>query len=126
MTVIPFPSCRFTPADLAAFYEVALPKCSRGSWAGVARQTGRHHDRLLVSLPGVSYPVFVFERDRAGCYRLWFKDGDGARCIGTGDHCRCMPRHLANGICPSSFQDRIGVMIGSSFIMSFLTIITEF
>ena len=39
MTVIPFPSCRFTPADLAAFYEVALPKCSRGSWAGVARQT---------------------------------------------------------------------------------------
>jgi hypothetical protein len=84
MTVIPFPSCRFTPADLTAFYEVALPKCSRGSWAGVARQTGRHHDRLLVSLPGVSYPVFIFERDRAGCYRLWFKHGDGARCIGTG------------------------------------------
>jgi hypothetical protein len=84
MTVIPFPSCRFTPADLAAFYEVALPKCSRGAWAGVARQTERHHDRLLISLPGVSDPVFVFERDVAGCYRLWFKDGDGGRCIGTG------------------------------------------
>ena len=84
MTVIPFPSCRFTPADLAAFYEVALPKCSRGSWAGVARQTGRHHDRLLISLPGVNEPVFVFERDIAGHYRLWFKDGDGGRCIGTG------------------------------------------
>ena len=84
MTVIPFPSCRFTPADLAAFYEVALPKCSRGAWAGVARQTERHHDRLMISLPGVSDPVFVFERDRAGFYRLWFKDGDGGRCIGTG------------------------------------------
>jgi hypothetical protein len=84
MTVIPFPSCRFTPADLAAFYEVALPKCSRGSWAGVARQTGRYNDRLLVSLPGVSEPVFVFERDRAGYYRLWFKDSGGGRCIGTG------------------------------------------
>ena len=34
MTVIPFPSCRFTPADLAAFYEVALPKCSRGVMGG--------------------------------------------------------------------------------------------
>ena len=84
MTVIPFPSCRFTPADLAVFYEVALPKCSRGVWAGVARQTGRHHDRLLISLPRVNEPVFVFERDIAGCYRLWFKDGSGGRCIGTG------------------------------------------
>jgi hypothetical protein len=84
MTVIPFPSCRFTPADLAAFYEVALPKCSRGSWAGFARQTGRHHDRLLISLPGVNEPVFVFERDVAGHYRLWFRDGGGARCIGKG------------------------------------------
>ena len=84
MTVIPFPSCRFTPADLAAFYEVALPKCSRGSWAGVARQTARYHDRLLISLPGVNEPVFVFERDVAGYYRLWFKDGGGERCIGTG------------------------------------------
>jgi hypothetical protein len=84
MTVIPFPSCRFTPADLTAFYEVALPKCSRGSWAGVARQTGRHHDRLLISLPGVKEPVFVFERDVAGHYRLWFRDGGGARCIGKG------------------------------------------
>ena len=66
MTVIPFPSCRFTPADLAAFYEVALPKCSRGAWAGVARQTGRHHDRLLISLPGVSRARL---RLRAGCRR---------------------------------------------------------
>jgi hypothetical protein len=84
MTVIPFPSCRFTPADLSAFYEVALPKCSRGAWAGVARQTERYHDRLLISLPGVSDPIFVFERDRAGYYRLWFKDSGGGRCIGAG------------------------------------------
>jgi hypothetical protein len=84
MTVIPFPVCRFTPADLAAFYEVALPKCTRGAWAGVARQTERHHDRLLISLPGLSDPVFVFERDRVGCYRLWFRHGGGARCIGSG------------------------------------------
>jgi hypothetical protein len=84
MTVIPFPSCRFTPADMAAFHEVALPKCSRGSWAGFARQTGRHNDRLLISLPGASEPVFVFERDQAGYYRLWFKDSDGGRCIGMG------------------------------------------
>jgi hypothetical protein len=84
MTVIPFPSCRFTPADLTAFYEVALPKCSRGSWAGFARQTERHHDRLLISLPGVNEPVFVFERDVGGHYRLWFRDADGARCIGKG------------------------------------------
>ena len=83
MTVIPFPSCRFTPADLTAFYEVALPKCSRGSWAGVARQTGRHHDRLLISLPGVRTRL----RLRAGCrwsLSPWFRDGDGARCIGKG------------------------------------------
>ncbi|MGF7210359.1 hypothetical protein GGE65_004966 [Skermanella aerolata] len=84
MTVIPFPSCRFTPADLSAFYEVALPKCSRGAWAGVARQTERHHDRLLISLPGVGEPVFIFERDVAGHYCLWFRDGNGKRCIGKG------------------------------------------
>ncbi|QQP88908.1 hypothetical protein IGS68_23315 [Skermanella sp. TT6] len=82
MTVIPFPACRFTPADLVAFYRIALPKCSRGAWAAVARQTGRHHDRLLISLPGIEDPVFIFERDAGGRYRLWFREG-GTRCIGS-------------------------------------------
>jgi hypothetical protein len=82
MTVIPFPACRFTPADLTEFYKIALPKCARGVWAGVTRQTARYQDMLMVSLPGQSEPIFLFERDRAGRYRLWFRDG--GRCIGSG------------------------------------------
>src|SRR5690349_18302725 len=84
MTVIPFPACRFTPADLTEFYQIALPRCDRGSWAGVARQTARHQDMLMISLPGQREPTFLFERDRTGRYRLWFKDGGGCRCIGSG------------------------------------------
>ncbi|EWY37351.1 hypothetical protein N825_11760 [Skermanella stibiiresistens SB22] len=97
MTVIQFPSCRFTPADLVAFYRIALPKCARGAWASVARQTGRHHDRLLISLPGLKDAVFIFERDQGGRYRLWFKE-NGTRCIGsaaTAEECLAVWRTAA-------------------------------
>jgi len=99
MTVIPFPACRFTPADLTEFYRIALPKCARGAWAGISRQTHRTQDRLMILLPGMSEPVFVFERDRIGHYRLWFKDAGGTRCIGSGaTAAECLTIWVANPV----------------------------
>ncbi|WP_035694004.1 hypothetical protein [Azospirillum halopraeferens] len=84
MTVVAFSAARFTPADLAAFDEVAGPKLRQGHWAGVMRESGRDFDRLLVMLPGVDRPVFRFERDRAGSYHLHFHDRSGWYGIGSG------------------------------------------
>jgi hypothetical protein len=85
MTVVPFAPFRFSPADLAEFYEIAVPKCTQGLWAGVMRQTGGDYDRLMVSLKGVARPVFSFERGQDGRYRLFYHDRLERRLIGLGD-----------------------------------------
>ncbi|MBP2295217.1 hypothetical protein [Azospirillum rugosum] len=84
MTVVAFSCARFTPADLVEFEAVAEPKLRLGHWAGVIRETGREHDRLLVLLPGVDRPVFRFERDGRGRYSLSFNDRSGWYGIGSG------------------------------------------
>jgi hypothetical protein len=84
MTVVAFSRARFTPADLAEFDQVAEPKLRLGHWAGITRESGRGHDRLLVLLPGVDRPVFRFERDARGHYSLSFNDRSGWYGIGAG------------------------------------------
>lgn len=83
--VIQFCRARFTPEDLDAFSAVAEAKLQRGHWAGVLRESGRDHDRLLVLLPEVDRPVFRFERDAKGRYSLSFHDRSGWYGIGAGD-----------------------------------------
>lgn len=83
--VIQFSRARFTPDDLDAFAAVAEPKIRDGHWAGVLRESGRTHDRLLVLLPEVDRPVFRFERDAKGRYSLSFHDRSGWYGIGAGD-----------------------------------------
>ncbi|CBS87802.1 hypothetical protein [Azospirillum lipoferum] len=83
--VIQFCRARFTPEDLEDFSAVAEPKLSHGHWAGVLRESGRDHDRLLVLLPEVDRPVFRFERDAKGRYSLSFNDRSGWYGIGAGD-----------------------------------------
>lgn len=84
MSVIAFPPCRFTPADIGLFHEVAEPKMARGQWAAVERESGRDGDHLLVHLPGGNGPVFRFSRDFQGRYQLSFRDRSGWHAIGTG------------------------------------------
>lgn len=84
MTVVPFSVARFTPFDLAEWNTVAVPKLERGLWESVTRQTGADFDQLIVSFPNLDRPVFRFERDRRGTYRLFFNDRRGWYCIGTG------------------------------------------
>ncbi|WP_158047245.1 hypothetical protein [Skermanella pratensis] len=84
MTVVAFSLARFTPADLAEFYEIARPRMERGLWAGVSRQTSPDGDLLLVTFPHLDRPVFRFERDRRGTYTLWFHDRQGWHSIGSG------------------------------------------
>lgn len=83
--VVQFCRARFTPEDLDAFAAVAGPKLGNGHWVGVLRESGRHHDRLLVLLPEVDHPVFRFERDAKGRYSLSFHDRSGWYGIGGGD-----------------------------------------
>ncbi|MCG5239300.1 hypothetical protein [Azospirillum doebereinerae] len=83
-TVLAFSSARFTPDDLATFETIAEPKLRDGHWAGVVRESGREHDRLLVLLPEVDRPVFRFERDGRGRYTLSFHDRSGWYGIGAG------------------------------------------
>lgn len=85
MKIIPFTISRFTPDDLAEFGSVADLKLQRGQWAAVLRQSGPGFDRLTITLPGVDRPVFSFERDRRGAYRLRFNDRAGWYDIGSGD-----------------------------------------
>ena len=82
--VLAFSCARFTPDDLAAFETIAEPKLRDGHWAGVLRESGREHDRLLVLLPEVDRPVFRFERDGRGRYTLSFNDRSGWYGIGAG------------------------------------------
>ncbi len=82
--IIAFSCARFTPDDLAAFESIAEPKLRDGHWAGVVRESGRDHDRLLVLLPEVDRPVFRFERDGRGRYSLSFHDRSGWYGIGAG------------------------------------------
>lgn len=84
-TILAFSSARFTPADLATFESIAEPKLRGGHWAGILRESGRGHDRLLVLLPEVDQPVFRFERDASGRYSLSFHDRSGWYGIGAGD-----------------------------------------
>nr|WP_042669534.1 hypothetical protein [Methylobacterium sp. B34] len=83
--IVPFCRARLTPDDLDAFAAVAEPKIREGHWAGVLRESGRTHDRLLFLLPEVDRPVFRFERDAGGRYSLSFHDRSGWYGIGTGD-----------------------------------------
>ncbi|ACI99632.1 hypothetical protein [Rhodospirillum centenum] len=85
MTVVPFSLARFTPADLAEWNSVALPKLDRGLWESVTRSSGPDFDRLVVHFPNLDRPVFRFERDRRGGYRLLFNDRRGWYEIGSGD-----------------------------------------
>ncbi|HYD32194.1 MAG TPA: hypothetical protein VEB64_15235 [Azospirillaceae bacterium] len=84
MTVIAFSVARFTPADLAEFNAIAEIKLNQGQWAQVTRESGRDFDRLIICLPGLDRPVFRFERDRHGRYRLHFNDRAGWYVIGSG------------------------------------------
>ncbi len=83
--IVPFSVARFCPADLAEWNSVALPKLDRGLWESVTRQTGPDFDRLIVHFPNLERPVFRFERDRRGTYRLLFNDRRGWYEIGSGD-----------------------------------------
>lgn len=83
--ILPFSVARFCPADLAEWNSVARPKLERGLWESVTRQSGRDFDRLIVHFPNLQRPVFRFERDRRGTYRLLFNDRRGWYEIGSGD-----------------------------------------
>lgn len=83
--IVPFSVARFCPADLAEWNGVAGPKLQRGLWESVERETGADYDRLVVHFPNLDRPVFRFERDRRGRYRLLFNDRRGWYEIGTGD-----------------------------------------
>lgn len=83
--IVPFSVARFRPADLAEWNSVALPKLDRGLWESVIRQSGPDFDRLVVHFPNLDRPVFRFERDRRGTYRLLFNDRRGWYEIGCGE-----------------------------------------
>ncbi|HYC05204.1 MAG TPA: hypothetical protein VED40_18065 [Azospirillaceae bacterium] len=85
MTVVAFSVARFTPFDLTEWNAIAMPKLERGLWESVSRQSGPDFDRLTVHFPNLERPVFRFERDRRGNYRLFFNDRRGWYCIGTGE-----------------------------------------
>lgn len=85
MSVIFFSVTRFTPADVAAFNEVALPRLADGRWAAISRSSGGWGDRMAVTLPGQPLPSFTLERDRRGAYALCFHDRGGTVLLATGD-----------------------------------------
>jgi hypothetical protein len=83
MTVVAF-TTRFTPDDLSAFDAIAWRHITTGVWSHVSRQTHADSDQVLVYLPLLDRPVFRFERDRSGIYRLWFHGGSGPQIVATG------------------------------------------
>jgi len=85
MTVLAFSRARFTPADIAEWTSVAQPKLDRGLWESVVRSTGPDFDRMVVHFPNLDRPVFRFERDARGRYKLLFNDRRGWYEIGSGD-----------------------------------------
>ena len=84
MSVVPFSAARFTPADLAEFNRISLPRCAHGLWSAVSRQTTRDSDRLGVYIAGGQRPLFTVERDRSGSYSLFYHDGAESHRIGFG------------------------------------------
>jgi hypothetical protein len=85
MTVIPFPSVRFTDDDLETFERIASPMLKRGLWATIRRETGLGHDRMMVEIVDIPKPLFTFERTRGGRYRLLLHERDGGTYeIGRG------------------------------------------
>jgi len=85
MTVIPFPTVRFAPEDVALFDRIAAPMVRRGLWDRVQRDAPAGADRLVVWIPGVERPLFAFERVRGGRYRLTLHEKEGATYeIGRG------------------------------------------
>lgn len=82
--VIPFPVTRFTPGDVACWSRLAEDKVRRGLWQPHRRVSSRDNDSFLVSFPDAERPVFKFERDRSGTYRLSFNDRRGWHPIGVG------------------------------------------
>ena len=85
MSVVPFSRARFTPADVAAFTEIALPRLADGRWTSISRCSGAWGDRLAVMLPGRSAPAFTLERGHSGAYALYFHDRSQDVLIGRGD-----------------------------------------
>jgi hypothetical protein len=85
MSVVPFSSARFTPADLAEFNRVSLPRCARGLWSAISRQTMRDRDRLAVYTAGAKNPLFTVERDGSGSYSLFYHNGGEPHRIGFGE-----------------------------------------
>lgn len=85
MTILAFSVARFSPADLEEWNSIALPKLERGLWQSVTRRSDRERDELLVHFPSLDRPVFRFERDKRGTYRLLFNDRKGWYEIGRGD-----------------------------------------
>ena len=86
MSVVPFSRARFSPADVAAFHGIALPRLADGRWAAIARSSGDWGDRLAVILPGQSVPTFTLERDRRGACALYFHDRKETVLIGNADN----------------------------------------
>lgn len=82
--VINFPRHRFTPDDVAAFNEIALPKLQRGLWGRLERYTSENKDQILVFFAGVRDAVFMFERDDQGYYKLLYVDQAGHHITGHG------------------------------------------
>jgi len=85
MSVVPFSRARFSPADVAAFHAVALPRLADGRWAAIARSSGTWGDRFAVMLPGRPLPAFTLERDRRGAYALYFHDRGETVHLGSAE-----------------------------------------
>lgn len=85
MCVVPFSRARFTPADVADFTAIAVPRLADGRWSAISRSSGAWGDRMAVTLPGQSAPSFTLERDRSGSYALCFHNRGDAVLIGKGD-----------------------------------------
>ncbi|WP_448203778.1 hypothetical protein [Azospirillum sp. sgz302134] len=85
MTVVPFSRARFSPADLATFNAIALPRLVDGRWTSIARCSGVWGDRIAVMIADQPSPIFTFEREKGGGYALYFHDRGGAVLIGSGD-----------------------------------------
>lgn len=85
MSVIRFPSVRLDDDDVELFGRIAAPMLRRGLWARVRRESAPAGDRMVVEIPDVPRPLFAFERQRGGRYRLMLFEKDGAAYeIGRG------------------------------------------
>ena len=83
MSVVAFSPARFTPDDLWDFDQIAWPRLTSGLWSHVSRVTCPDSDQVLVFFHHLDRPVYRFERDCCGTYRLWFH-GSGPHIIASG------------------------------------------